>query len=67
MIGCDHTARTRTVVDDDRLAECLRHARSDGARDDVGRAAREKADDDADRAVRILRGRIDRRERNAAA
>ena len=47
--------RARPVLDHDRLAEELRHARRQDARHDVGAAARRKADHHANRLVRVAR------------
>jgi len=38
--GCDGTAGAALVVDDDRLPDCVRELRTDGACDEVGGAAR---------------------------
>src|SRR3990172_7302342 len=45
--GADGAGRPGAVIDDDRLAQQLGHARRDQARGDVGRAARGKRHDDA--------------------
>ena len=49
----DIAAGARPVLDDEWLTEPLRQPLSDQARDDVGRAAGGKADDDAHRPRRI--------------
>ncbi len=52
-LGGDIAAGARPVFDDELLAEPLRQPLADQARDDVGRAAGGKADDDAHRPRRI--------------
>ena len=51
--GADITAGTRPVLDDEWLAEPLRQPLTDQAREDVGRAARGKADNHVHRPRRI--------------
>ena len=58
--GADH------VLDDDALAERLRHMRGDDARDDVGRAAGRERHDHGDGAGRIVL-RLGRRGNAASA
>ena len=71
----DAAARAADVLDDDRLAEQRPHALGHDARDDIGRSARRKRNDERDRARRIglglrLRagdaGQRDERQRNDA-
>ena len=52
-LGADIAAGARPVLDDEWLPEPLRQPLTDQARDDVGRAAGRKADDDAHRPRRI--------------
>ena len=52
-LGGDIAAGARPVLDDELLAEPLRQPLTDQARDDVGRAAGGKADNDAHRPRRI--------------
>ena len=52
-LGGDIAAGARPVLDDEWLAEPLRQPLTDQAREDVGRAAGGKADDDAHRPRRI--------------
>ena len=52
-LGGDIAAGTRPVLDDEWLAEPLRQPLAHEAREDVGRAAGSKANDDAHRPRRI--------------
>ena len=53
-IGADIAARARAVLDDDRLAERLRHLVADRARQHVGEAAGGERRDQLDRTVGII-------------
>src|SRR6516164_1064445 len=52
-LGADVARSARPVLDDEWLAEALGQPLTDQAREDVGRAAGRKADDDAHRPRRI--------------
>ena len=60
----DRTSRTGTVFNNERLAEPIRQPFTDQARKNIGRPARGKPDDDADRSRWIIerrrRARCDR-------
>jgi hypothetical protein len=53
-LHADRAARARSVVDDDGLAQRIRHFLRDDARHDVGAAARRERHDHPDRLGRIL-------------
>jgi hypothetical protein len=73
--GADGAARAAAIVDDHLLAERFGHALADEPRDDVGRSARRKRDDEADRFRRIrllrrmrgVRGNAERQRRGGDA
>jgi len=54
MVPADEAVGARPVVHDDRLAERLLEIVRDLARQHVGRAARRKGDDEADRPLRVV-------------
>ncbi|MNC88069.1 hypothetical protein D3C83_38510 [compost metagenome] len=55
-IGPDHAVRSGPVVDDELLLEDLGIFRRHQAHDQIGRSARRKTDDDADRLCRVRLG-----------
>jgi hypothetical protein len=61
-IGGNIGARARPIFDNELLAELLRQPLRDQPRDDVGRGAGRKADDDARRTFRVIERPV-RRER----